>query len=64
MTMRKAYCVMNFKNNTLYNIIDITQNVLVYEFFRKIADLSTKSYIVLNMGFFVENPHKRKDFQV
>ena len=55
---------MNLKNNTLYNIIDITQNVLVYEFFRKIADLSTKSYIVLNMGFFVENPHKRKDFQV
>ena len=55
---------MNFKNITLYSIIDITQNVLVYEFFRKIADLSTKSYIVLNMGFFVENPHKRKDFQV
>lgn len=43
--------IMNLKNNTLYNIIDITQNVLVYEFFRKIADLSTKSYIVLNMGF-------------
>ena len=64
MTMNKACCVMNLKNNTLYNIIDITQNVLVYEFFRKIADLSTKSYIVLNMGFFVENPHKRKDFQV
>ena len=64
MTMNKACCVMNLKNNTLYNIIDITQNVLVYEFFRKIADLSTKSYIVLYMGFFVENPHKRKDFQV
>ena len=64
MTMNKACCVMNFKNITLYSIIDITQNVLVYEFFRKIADLSTKSYIVLNMGFFVENPHKRKDFQV
>ena len=62
--MNKDFCVMNYKNNTLYNIVDITQNMLIYEFFRKIADLSSIKNNVLNMGFLVENPHKRKDFQV
>ncbi len=64
MTMINAYCVIEILNNTLYNIIDLTQNLLVYEFFRKRQDLLAARKIVLNSGFLIENSHKRKDFQV